>query len=60
MAIKKRRRTVLHWIPGHHPAIPGNVCANTEARRTAKSDMKVYEWELVHIDLQPDDEEGLI
>lgn len=41
----------VHWIPGHHPAIPGNLGADTEARRTAKSDMNVYEWELIQVDL---------
>ncbi|KAL6890653.1 hypothetical protein GGI43DRAFT_415394 [Trichoderma evansii] len=43
----------VHWIPGHHPAIPGNLRADTEARRTAKSGMNVYEWELIEVGLQP-------
>ncbi|EHK44012.1 uncharacterized protein TrAtP1_008473 [Trichoderma atroviride] len=41
----------VHWIPGHHPAISGNIRADTEARRTAKSDMNIYEWELLQVEI---------
>lgn len=33
----------VHWIPGHRSAISGNIRADTEARRTARSDMNIYE-----------------
>lgn len=50
----------VHWIPGHHPAIPGNLHADTEARRTAaKCNINIYEGELIQISLQPDDAGGL-
>lgn len=41
----------VHWVPGHHPAISGNIRADTEARRTAKSDMNVYEWEFFQVEI---------
>ncbi|KAL7898089.1 hypothetical protein HDV63DRAFT_394537 [Trichoderma sp. SZMC 28014] len=41
----------VRWVPGHHPAISGNVRADTEARRTAKSDMKIYEWEYFQVEI---------
>jgi ribonuclease HI len=41
----------VHWIPGHHSAISGNIRADNEARRTAKSDMNIYEWELLQVEI---------
>lgn len=41
----------VHWVPGHYRAIPGNIRADTEARRTAKSDMNIYEWELIQVEI---------
>lgn len=42
----------IHWIPGHHKDIAGNLQANSGARRTAKcSNITVYEEELIQIPL---------
>lgn len=41
----------VRWVPGHHSAISGNIRADTEARRTAKSDMNVYEWEFFQVEI---------
>ncbi|KAL7937905.1 hypothetical protein V8C35DRAFT_290248 [Trichoderma chlorosporum] len=43
----------VHWVPSRHPAITGNILADNEARRTSKSNVNVYEWQLVQVDLQP-------
>lgn len=44
----------VHWIPGYHEDITGNILVHSHARQTVKDNLNVLERELIEINLLPE------